>query len=71
MFRSWVFGKFALVAAFLLNAVAIMLPWRVKIVYLSLLRDASNLLMRSPFLIEFFQDQAYAQASDKELLLRT
>ncbi len=71
MFRKWIFGKFALIAAFLLNTIALLLPWRAKIVYLGLLRETSNLLMRSPFLIEFFQDQAYAQGSDKELLLHT
>jgi hypothetical protein len=58
------------IASFVLSAIAIILPWRAHIAYLRILEFASKIILRSTFVMDFVNEHAFAQESEKELLLR-
>jgi hypothetical protein len=58
------------IASFVLSTIAILLPWRAHIVYLRILEFASKIILRSNFVMDFVNEHAFAQESEKESLMR-
>ena len=61
---------FIFIASFVLSAMAIILQWRARIVYLRILEFTCKIILRSNFVMAFVNEHAFAQESEKELLLR-
>ncbi|MCK4733089.1 MAG: hypothetical protein KAT65_11595 [Methanophagales archaeon] len=58
------------IASLVLSTIAILLPWRAHIAYLRILEFTSKIILRSNFVMDFVNEHAFAQESEKELLLR-
>ena len=69
-FKETFLTGFIFIASFVLSAIAIILPWRARIVYLRILEFTSKIILRSNFVMDFVNEHAFAQESEKELLLR-
>jgi len=69
-FKKTFFIGLIFIASFVLSAIAILLPWRAHIAYLRILEFTSKIILRSNFVMDFVNEHAFAQESEKELLLR-
>lgn len=56
-----------LFAGFILSIIGIILPWRLRLIYLHLLEIGARIVLRNAIVIDFVKDQAFAQDSDKKL----
>jgi hypothetical protein len=58
------------IASFVISTIAVILPWRARMIYLRIIDFASKITLRSTFVRDFVSERAFAQQSEKELLSR-
>ncbi|MCO5382263.1 MAG: hypothetical protein NHB15_09405 [Methanosarcina barkeri] len=61
---------FIFVASFFVSVIALILPWKLRKIYLSLIGSASLIVLSSSFIMDLVNEYAFARESDPETLLR-
>ncbi len=56
-----------LITSLTCSVLTLVLPWRVRIVYLDIVNIASGLLMKSRSLMDLIEERAFAQESARKL----